>query len=77
MKQVIFSNWNLVRVLRLIMGIAITVQAVMMKDVLFGATGFLFTIMPLFNMGCAAGDCMAPPAREKTVTKEIVYEEVV
>lgn len=77
MKQVIFSNWNLIRVLRLIMGIAITVQAVMMKDVLFGIAGVLFTIMPLFNIGCATGNCVAPPAKEKTVTKEIMYEEVV
>ena len=59
------------------MGIAITVQAVMMKDVLFGIAGILFTIMPLFNIGCAAGNCAVPPVKEKSFTKETVYEEVV
>lgn len=77
MKQIVFNNWNLVRVFRLIMGIAITVQAVMMKDALFGIAGVLFTIMPIFNIGCATGNCVVPPAKEKTITKEIVYEEVV
>jgi len=78
MKQVIFSNWNFIRVLRLAMGIAIMVQAFMAKDVLFGMIGILFTAMPVFNLGCcAAGNCAAPVRKEDPNAKEINYEEVV
>jgi len=78
MKQVIFSNWNFIRVLRLAMGIAILVQAVMANDVLFGMIGILFTAMPVFNLGCcAAGNCAAPVQKKDPNTKEIIYEEVV
>ena len=78
MKQMIFSNWNLIRVLRLAMGIAILVQGVMAKDVLFGIAGLLFTGMAVFNMGCcAAGNCAAPPVKNESITKDIQYEEVV
>jgi len=78
MKQAIFRNWNFIRVLRLAMGIAIVVQGVMAKEVLFGIAGILFTGMAVFNMGCcAAGNCAAPPVKDKSVSKEIQYEEVV
>ncbi len=77
MKQLLLSNWSLVRVLRVALGIAIVVQAIMMKDVLFGVMGTLLTIMPLFNIGCCTtGTCIAPPGKNKQDTKEIIYEEV-
>ena len=41
------SNWHLMRVLRLLMGIAILVQAGMMKDIPFFLIGVLFTAMTL------------------------------
>ena len=60
------SNWHLMRVLRLLMGIAILVQADMMKDIPFFLIGVLFTAMPLFDIGCcASGTCVqAAPARK-------------
>lgn len=78
MKRVIFSNWNLIRVLRLAMGIAILVQAVMAKDILFSMLGILFTAMPVFNLGCCApGNCTVPPSKDHSITNDINYEEVV
>lgn len=79
MKQVIFSNWNFIRLLRLIMGVAILVQGVITKDVLFGIAGLLFTGMAVFNLGCCGGtgNCAAPPQKKDTVSKDIYYEEVV
>lgn len=80
MKQLLFSNWTLVRFLRLAMGIAIIVQAAAAKDALFGIAGFLFTVMALFNTGCcAAGNCYTTgkPVNEKKSTENIQYEEVV
>lgn len=78
MKQAIFSNWTVMRFLRLAMGIAILVQAVMIKDILFVLGGIIFTAMPVFNIGCCGmAGCAAPAPKKQKTAKEIIYEEVV
>jgi hypothetical protein len=78
MKQTILSNWTFMRFLRLAMGIAILVQAVIAKDMLFAFTGIVFTAMPVFNVGCCGtAGCAAPPKKNTDTTKDIIYEEVV
>jgi hypothetical protein len=78
MKQSILHNWNFFRFLRLVIGIAIIVQAVMAKDMMFGLAGVLFTAMPLFNIGCCGtGACYTTVKKNTPNTKEISYEEVV
>lgn len=78
MKKTIFSNWTVMRFLRLAMGIAILAQAVMAKDMLFALAGIIFTAMPVFNVGCCgAAGCAALPPKKQNTTKEIMYEEVV
>ena len=81
MKQSILSNWSFFRILRLGIGIAISVQAVMARDVLFGIAGLLFTGMAFFNVGCCGmGGCSSPAINQKKsseTTKDISYEEVV
>lgn len=77
MKQLIFSNWNLVRLARLLMGIAILVQAALLADVLFIVLGILFTALPVFNIGCGCNNsCYTAPPKKQTNEKEITYEEV-
>jgi len=75
------SNLNLVRFLRLGIGIAILVQAVIAKELLFGIAGLVFTSMAVFNIGCCgAGGCRTITSGAKTITnttKDITYEEVV
>jgi hypothetical protein len=78
MKQTILSSWTLMRFLRLGMGIAILVQAVMAKDLLFSFAGIIFTAMPVFNVGCCGtAGCVAPPAKNQETSKDLIYEEVV
>lgn len=78
MKQTIFTNWTFMRFLRLGLGLAVLVQAVIAKDVLFALLGLGFTAMPVFNIGCCgSGGCYVPPEKEGKGTKDIVYEEVV
>ena len=78
MKQTILSNWTLMRFLRLAMGIAILVQAVIAKDMLFAFAGLVFTAMPVFNIGCCGtAGCAAPYKKNQDTTKDITYEEVV
>ena len=61
MKQTILSNWTFMRFFRLAIGIAILVQAVITKDLLFAFAGILFTAMPVFNVGCCGtAGCAAP-----------------
>jgi hypothetical protein len=78
MKQMIFSNWTFYRILRLGIGIAIIVQAVMAKDTLFGIAGLLFTGMAIFNVGCCgASACNTAQIKSTKPIKDISYEEVV
>ena len=60
------------------LGIAILVQALIVKDILFAFAGVLFTAMPVFNIGCCGtAGCAAPPKKDQNISKEIIYEEVV
>lgn len=78
MKVILIQNWNFMRVLQLLAGIAIIIQAVANKDTVFGVAGLLFTIMALFNTGCCgAGGCYRPIKKTTKSTEEISYEEVV
>ena len=78
MKQTILSNWTLMRFLRLAIGIAILVQAVIAKDILFAFAGILFTAMPVFNVSCCGTNgCYTPAKKNTESSKNITYEEVV
>lgn len=78
MKDLIFKNWNVVRFLRLGIGLFILVQAVIVGDVLIGLAGLLFASMAVFNAGCGStGACGTPTrSRNRDMSKEITYEEV-
>ena len=77
MIQKIFSQWNFMRAARLVMGIAILVQSYLSQDWMLAIAGVLFTVMPLFNMGCCATGGCAVPVSKKNQQKETTYEEVV
>ena len=78
MKEVILNNWSFMRVIRLLAGIAIIIQAIANKDAIFGVAGFLFTIMALFNTGCCGtAGCYTHMKKTSKTTEEISYEEVV
>jgi len=60
------------------MGIAILVQAILAKDVVFGIAGLLFSALAVLNIGCCGtGGCSVPTKRTSEATKDITYEEVV
>jgi hypothetical protein len=52
MKQLIFNNWNILRFMRLAIGVAIIVQGVISKDVLFSIVGIFIAGTAVFNAGC-------------------------
>jgi hypothetical protein len=78
MKQIIMSHWNFMRMLRLILGIVIIVQAVIGKDPLLGILGILFSSMAVFNIGCCGTKgCQTSDKKTSGIAKDISYEEVV
>ena len=80
MIRTLTHNWNIFRILRLILGIAILVQGIQAGDWLFGIAGGLFSLMALLNAGCCAGGACTPPQRTNHQPNEnttIEYEEVV
>jgi len=78
MKNILLNNWTFFRAIRLIMGIAIIIQAIVAKDILFGLAGFVFSGMALFNAGCCGSNsCTTTPVNTKNKTKDISFEEVV
>ena len=76
MKRSILNNWNLMRFIRLGLGISILIQSITQKDWTIGILGILFISMPIFNIGCCGGACSIPPLKKEESTKQIVYEEV-
>ena len=77
MKQTILSNWSFMRFLRLGLGIAIIVQSVIANNWTMAIVGFLFTAIPVFNIGCCGtGGCNTPTNKISETTKDITYEEV-
>ena len=66
------------RFIRLVLGIVIIVQSLIIKDWAIGLLGILFTAMPLFNIGCCGSNtCYTPTKKVSESPKEITYEEVV
>lgn len=78
MKTRILKGWNGLRMLRLLAGLAITVQGVISTDWFFIMGGALLTALPIFNAGCCTTyGCGYNATVENTTTKETTYEEVV
>ena len=77
MKQTILTNWTFVRILRLLLGLGIIVQAVIVKDAFLGAAGLLFSSMSVFNVGCyGIGGCATTPKKSSKTIHDTTYEEV-
>ncbi|MBS1509517.1 MAG: hypothetical protein JST86_01655 [Bacteroidetes bacterium] len=76
MRQTLLHNWNFIRWIRLILGVAIMVQAAMVKDAWFAFIGLIFTALALFNVGCCGGACYVPAKKENREQDEILYEEI-
>ena len=77
MKQTILTNWTFLRFLRLILGLAVIAQAIILKDTLLGVAGLLFSSMAVFNFGCCgSAGCAAPAKKSGKTINDTTYEEV-
>lgn len=79
--KALINNWNLFRVFRLLLGIAVIVKGSMDGELLFAVAGGLVALMALANIGCCgSGGCALPKSSlhaSSTKQKTITYEEVV
>jgi hypothetical protein len=77
MKNRIFNNWSFPRIIRLIIGIIIIIDAIYSKDVLIGVLGLFFTSMAVFSLGCCAvGGCYSPTKNGLGSAENFNYDEV-
>ena len=82
MIEQIKTGWNLIRVVRLIIGVAGIVAAILGHDPLLGFAGGILVLMAVLNMGCCGvAGCQVPgtyPGKKSPdrSTDTIHYEEV-
>lgn len=79
MKTIFGGSWNLMRIIRLVLGITIIIQGVTTAQWLFVILGALFTLMPLFNLGCCGGSACntkSPKQYQSKEPEDIHYEEI-
>lgn len=66
LKYQLFNGWNLTRWIRLGLGIALVMQAVTSKDMLFGIIALFLIFQALSNTGsCGPDGCNIPSAGPK------------
>ena len=60
MKNLLFTNWHLMRFVRLAIVLFLFSQAYLMKDWIFVGIGLFFLIQVIFNLGCGPKGCAIP-----------------
>lgn len=60
MRQIILSNWHLMRFIRLVFGIFLVFQAFDTRQWLFLGFAVFFLFQALFNHGCGINNCEIP-----------------
>lgn len=77
-RAMLFSNWHLMRWLRLGMGTYGAIQAVQLHDTLTGLVAAFFLFQAITNTGCCgASGCATTPTQEPMHdAEEISFEEV-
>jgi cytochrome c oxidase assembly protein Cox11 len=75
--KAIIQNWNFIRLLRLVLGVAILVQGIIIKDVSTILLGIVFAAMPVFNIGCCGTNgCAVNTKKSNKSYTNIEYEEL-
>ncbi|MEY4930617.1 MAG: hypothetical protein RI909_1341 [Bacteroidota bacterium] len=77
-KLTLFTNWNLMRWIRLAIGIYLAAQAIQLHDTLSGFVSALFLVQALTNTGCCGVNGCALPATSKKSDdfQEVEYDEI-
>lgn len=82
MKSILLTDWNFMRVLRLLGGFSLVVLGILKRDTISSAFGFFFVYQGLFNVSCCGAGSCSNSSIETTKMKqikeseEIFYEEI-
>jgi hypothetical protein len=57
MKQLLFTNWHLMRWVRLAFSIFLFTQAYLIREWFFVVFGLFFLFQVIFNLGCGTNGC--------------------
>jgi hypothetical protein len=77
MFKALTQNWNLMRIIRLVVGGYALIEAYRGSDTLMALLGFVLVGMALLNAGCGAQGCSVPNNSQKQENSDkIEYEEV-
>ncbi len=76
--QTLTTGWNLIRFIRLGLGIFIGVQAILFRDVLSGMVSSFFLIQAATNTGCCGttGCNTGIKNNGNQINEEVTFEEV-
>lgn len=74
--KALLEGWNVMRILRLVLGVAILLQGIVARDVVTIILGTAFGGMALANVGCCGANGCAVNYRKNLNEKEITYEEL-
>lgn len=81
MRETLLSGWNFLRIVRLVLGLALVIQAIQQQFWAAGLLGGLLVFQSLSNTGCCGpSGCRVPPARinkkNNNSVDPIEYKEV-
>jgi uncharacterized membrane protein YfhO len=69
------KNWNLIRIIRLILAVFISIEAIYSQTYWLLIPGAILMLQVVLNMGCPLNSCSVPINNESK-NKEIQYEEL-
>lgn len=73
----ILSNWNIMRLLRLAMGVFVVWQGVLAHEWALVVMGCIFSLLAIFNIGCCGtAACNIAAKSQKSQNKDITFEEI-
>jgi hypothetical protein len=82
MKELFLTDWNLMRMLRVIGGFTLIVVGITKHDTISGAFGLFFAYQGFFNVSCCGGgNCTNSvidtiKMKQSNDTDHVVYEEI-
>ena len=73
----LIQNWNLMRIIRLVIGGYAMIEAFKGQDTLMGLLGFVLIGMAMLNAGCGTQGCGIPIQKSnQKEPEELSYEEI-
>lgn len=77
LKLTLFTNWHLMRWVRLALGVFIGIQAIQSRDSFAGLIAGFFLFQAVFNAGCCGTSCATPTnSNSKKTTEDTTFEEI-